>query len=220
MHTGLAISLAWPQTWCKQSGTWYDPIMELFRFNKNNSYKVGHAAIILIESNTGKCHYFDFGRYHAPYGFGRVRDSETDHDLLIKSKAILDDNDFRLTNFEEILIEIANNEACHGIGDLHASYTMINFEKAFQFAKQMQHNSPWKYGPFILNGTNCSRFVRTIVLSGKPPIIDKLKIYIPLTLSPTPIGNVKSLKNKVVISTVQLSDNQKAYLNACHTIPS
>lgn len=207
MYTGLVISIAWPQTWCKQSGTWYDSIMKLFGFNKDNFYKVGHAAVILIESETGKCYYFDFGRYHAPFGYGRVRDSETDHDLLINSKAALHGFDFKLTNFEEILIELANNEACHGIGELHASYTRINFEKAYQYAKQMQNNSPWKYGPFILSGTNCSRFVRTVVLAGNPPITEKLKIYVPLTLSPTPIGNVKSLKNKVVIKNLKHSDN-------------
>jgi len=185
--------------------------MKLFGFNKNTFYKVGHAAIILIEASTGKCHYFDFGRYHAPYGYGRVRDSETDHDLLINSKAVLHDIDFRLANFEEILIELANNEACHGIGELHASYTNINFEKAYQFAKQMQNNSPWKYGPFILNGTNCSRFVRTIILSGNPPISDKLKIYIPFTLSPTPIGNVRSLKNKIVVRNIPSLNNPELF---------
>lgn len=207
MYTGFAVSLAWPQTWCKQSGSWYDSTMKLFGYNKKNFYKVGHAAVILIEARTGKCHYFDFGRYHAPYGCGRVRDSETDHDLIINSKAVLDNIVFRLGNFEEILMEISNNEACHGIGDLHASYTNINFEKAYKFAKQMQINSPWKYGPFILNGTNCSRFVRTIVLSGNPPIADKLKIYIPFTLSPTPIGNVKSLKNKIVVRNISYPNN-------------
>jgi len=218
MYTGFAISLAWPQTWCKQSGSWYDSTMKLFGFNKNNFYKVGHAAVILIEASTGKCLYFDFGRYHAPYGYGRVRDSETDHDLLINSRAVLHDDDFRLANFEEILIELANNEACHGIGELHASYTNINFEKAYQFVKQMQNNSPWKYGPFILNGTNCSRFVRTVVLSGNPPITDRLKIYFPLTLSPTPVGNVKSLKNKVVIKNRQASNNQDIF--SCNVIPT
>ena len=158
MYTGLAISLAWPQTWCKQSGSWYDSTMKLVGINKNSFYKVGHAAVILVESATGKCHYFDFGRYHAPYGYGRV--------------------------------------------------TSINFKKAYQYAKRMQDDSPWKYGPFTLNGTNCSRFVRTVVLSGNPPLSDKLKIYLPLSISPTPIGNVKSLRNKILINEVQPSENR------------
>lgn len=208
MYTGLAISLAWPQTWCKQSGSWYDSTMKLVGINKNSFYKVGHAAVILVESATGECHYFDFGRYHAPYGYGRVRDSETDHDLRIKSKAVFRNADFSLTNIEEILTEVVNNEACHGIGELHASYTPINFKKAYQYAKRMQDDSPWKYGPFILNGTNCSRFVRTVVLSGNPPLSDKLKIYLPLSISPTPIGNVKSLRNKILINEAQPSENQ------------
>ncbi len=47
-HTGFAIALAWPQTYCKQPGAWYDPITLLLGINKNNYYKVGHAALVLI----------------------------------------------------------------------------------------------------------------------------------------------------------------------------
>ena len=46
---------------------------------KGNYYKVGHSAIVLINPNQLKCHYFDFGRYHAPKNYGRVRDEITDH---------------------------------------------------------------------------------------------------------------------------------------------
>jgi hypothetical protein len=199
MHTGFAITIAWPETLCKQAGAWYDFFMDLLGFSKNNYYKVGHAAVVLVEIETRNCYYFDFGRYHAPFGHGRVRDMETDHDLLIHSKAQVSKSNDELQNFKEILLELTENQACHGSGTLHASYTKINFEKAFSFAKKMQDMSPWQYGPFVLQGTNCSRFVRTIVLSGDPPLVDKLKIFIPLTISPSPIGNVKSLRNKITL---------------------
>jgi len=199
MHTGFAISIAWPETLCKQAGAWYDNFMDLLGFSKDNYYKVGHAAVVLVEIKTGNCYYFDFGRYHAPFGHGRVRDMETDHDLQIYSKAQVSKSKYELQNFKEILLELTENRACHGSGTLHASYTRINFEKAFSIAKEMQDRSPWQYGPFVLNGTNCSRFVRTIVLSGDPPLVDKLKIFIPLTISPSPIGIVKSLRNKTVL---------------------
>ena len=199
MHTGFAISIAWPETLCKQAGAWYDSLMDLMGFSKNNYYKVGHSAVVLVEIETGNCYYFDFGRYHAPFGRGRVRDMETDHDLQIHTQAEVSTSRNELLNFKEILLELTENKACHGSGTLYASYTIINFEKTFSFAKKMQELSPWKYGPFVIQGTNCSRFVRSVVLSGDPPIFDKLKLFVPLTISPSPIGNVNSLRNKIAL---------------------
>ena len=92
MHNGIAIVLAWPETLCKQAGSWYDPVLQWVSINKNNYYKIGHAAIVLVDSKTGDCHYFDFGRYHAPYQHGRVRSAVTDHDLEIKTKASVNAN--------------------------------------------------------------------------------------------------------------------------------
>jgi len=209
MHTGIAIALAWPDTLCKQAGAWYDGIMNALGFSKNHYYKVGHAAVVLIEAETGNCFYFDFGRYHAPFGHGRVRDVETDHDLEIPVKATFDDAK-NLLNYEPILNEIFQNDACHGTGVLQGSFTKIDFEKAYLKAKSMQERSPWKYGPFIFSGTNCSRFVRTIILSGKPALIDKLKLSIPFTVSPMPIHNVKSLKGYKTIHIVNQKNNKSS----------
>ena len=63
------IILAWPEGMCVAAGAWYDPF-----FATDGKYRVGHSAIILINSESKKLHYFDFGRYHTPQGFGRVRD--------------------------------------------------------------------------------------------------------------------------------------------------
>ncbi len=197
MKNDFIILLAWPDTLCKQAGAWYDNISNLLGFSKNNYYKVGHAAIVLVNNDTKKCHYFDFGRYHAPFGHGRVRDEETDHDLVIKTKATIHSN--QIINLNEILNELKNNESCHGDGDLHASIIKGNFNQAFKKAKSMQTNSPWKYGPFIWKGTNCSRFVRTIALSSSPKKQTKLKLFLPLTISPTPIGNVKINKERYTV---------------------
>ncbi len=199
MHNGIAITLAWPETLCKQAGAWYDTPLKWLRINKNRYYKVGHAAIVLIENETGNCHYFDFGRYHAPHQHGRVRSAYTDHDLELKTKATILNG--AITNYNELLLELFGNESCHGSGALHASYCHINFEKAFEKANEMQTNSPIAYGPFLPNGTNCSRFVNTVTLSGKPNFWHRLVLAFPKTLSPTPIGNVKALTNYCVIST-------------------
>ncbi len=196
-QNGFAIAIAWPETLCKQAGAWYDPLMQITGLSKNFYYKVGHAAVVLIENKTGRCNYFDFGRYHAPFGYGRVRDMETDHDLIIHTKAVYN-NEWKIENFTEILAELQQNKSCHGTGKLHASYCSINFESAYRNAKKMQHESPYKYGPFVWNGTNCSRFVRTTILNGKPSIFYHLKVKIPLTISPTPLGNVKQLTNYII----------------------
>ena len=87
MQTGIAIALAWPETWCKEAGSWYDRFMKIIGISKNGYYRVGHAAVVLVDTNSGRCHYFDFGRYHCPKGYGRIRDAETDHDLKIITQA-------------------------------------------------------------------------------------------------------------------------------------
>ena len=55
--------------------------------------------MILVNSTNNQLHYFDFGRYHSPFGFGRVRDLETDPDISLQSKAIISDN--FIDNIEE-----------------------------------------------------------------------------------------------------------------------
>lgn len=193
-YTGFAIAIAWPETLCKQAGSWYDVPLNWVGINKDHYYKVGHAAVVLINEKNGKCYYFDFGRYHAPFQYGRVRDEESDHDLEINTKAIITENR-QIANYSEILSEIFFNSSCHGSGALYASYCKINFEKAFIKAKQMQKKNPIPYGPFKIGGTNCSRFVNTVTISGKPKLIYRLLLLCQKTLTPMPIGNVKALDN-------------------------
>jgi hypothetical protein len=213
MYSGIAIALAWPQTLCKQAGAWYDKPLKWLSINKSNYYKVGHAAIVLINKTNGECHYFDFGRYHSPYQHGRVRSAFTDHDLEIKTKAIIG-KDGTIVNYNEILLELYNNESCHGSGDLHASYCDVDFNKALKKANHMQSISPIIYGPFLPNGTNCSRFVNTVIVNGSPKWYYKLKLNYPKTVSPTPIGNVKSLSNYAVMGVACKSQILKPQFNS------
>lgn len=197
MNASFAINLAWPETKCKQAGAWYDPLMNLLGFAKNNYYKVGHSAIILVDKQTTECLYFDFGRYHAPLGYGRVRDKETDHELAMSTKAQIIGNE--LMNFEEILKEIYANKSNHGDGHIQGSYCKIDFEKAFKKAKKMQQQGSIKYGPFVWRGTNCSRFVQTISVAGSRNVLTKALLIIQPTISPSPIWNVIVLKNRSII---------------------
>lgn len=198
-HNGFAIALAWPQTYCKQPGAWYDGITSSLGFSENNYYKVGHAAVVLIDAIKSECHYFDFGRYHSPFQHGRVRGAITDHELKMQTKPLFAKNGKEIKNYNEILNELQNNKSCHGEGDLHASYCSINFNKAYNKAIKMQNNSPIPYGPFRYKGSNCSRFVYSVVNAGKPKLTFRIKLNFLVPLTPTPLSNISAFKNKQII---------------------
>lgn len=200
---GFAIALAWPQTFCKEPGAWYDPVTRWLGINKNNYYQAGHAALVLIDSKAEKCHYFDFGRYHAPFQHGRVRSADTDHDLAIVTRPVISENGNTIHNFDKILEELQQNAACHGEGPLFASYCAIDFQAALNKARQMISDSPLPYGPFIKGGSNCSRFVNTVILAGRPDWKFRFRLTYFLPLTPTPVSNVNSLDYKKVVPKLQ-----------------
>ena len=187
MKPEYALILAWPETKCKQAGAWYDGIMETVGVSKNGYYKVGHAAIVLINAK-GEPFYFDFGRYHAPHGNGRVRDVSSDYDLALKTKINFENH--KPQNIEELMNELQAKKACHGDGKLEASLVSINFKKAFDGAKKMQNKTFIPYGPFVYKGTNCSRFVKTVAHKGMSFSLRKVFLNTPLMLTPTPMWNV------------------------------
>lgn len=191
MYNGYAISIAWPETKCKQTGAWYDLPMKWIGFNRSGYYKVGHAAIILVDMNKSKCHYFDFGRYHSPAGMGRIRSSKTDHELFIFTKPIFDSKN-HLLNIAEILLEISKNKSSHGTGKLIASISKINFPDAHHHVMTMINKTFIPYGPFVHKGTNCSRFVNSVLLNGKVSFIRKSLLYFPIMLTPTPMWNIRA----------------------------
>jgi len=190
MHNGFAIALAWPKTLCKRAGAWYDYPLHYLKISKNGYYKVGHAAVVLIKEETKECLYFDFGRYHAPYGHGRVRSVKTDHDLFIKTKAFMAEDSKTILNLNEILKELHSNPSTHGIGVIYGAVTKINFDAALKFTESLQQKESIPYGPFIPNGTNCSRFVSRVIQAGNPSALTKLRLKFPLTISPTPMWNL------------------------------
>jgi len=192
-YNGFAIALAWPQTYCKQPGSWYDPLACRLGISKNHYYRVGHAAVVLIDIKSGKCHYFDFGRYHTPVQHGRVRSAETDHELTIHSIPAFSDSKNTIVNFKEILSEIQHNKSCHGEGTLYASYCKVNFENALGKSNRMQEESPIPYGPFLRTGSNCSRFVNTVIRAGNPKLKYRFRLKYMVPLSPTPMNNVNAL---------------------------
>jgi hypothetical protein len=198
MHDGFAIVLAWPETLCKQAGAWYDTLLYFLGINRKGYYKVGHAALVLVNDETGICSYFDFGRYHAPTGHGRVRSVKTDHDLKIESLADISTDRKEILNLSVLLAELHGNPSTHGTGAIFASTTRINFSKAMNYACQMQEREIITYGPFIPGGTNCSRFVNSAILAGEPALSQRIKLLLPPMLTPTPMWNLRALGNGVI----------------------
>ena len=178
MGKDFIIVLAWPEGLCEPAGSWYDKY-----FAKNGKYRVGHSALVLVESKTGKLHYLDFGRYHTPVGFGRIRDTETDPDIGIKQKAIIKSN--KINNIEEILFEISCNKSYHGEGTLYSSIICdVNCNAALDYAKKWQEKGAIPYGPFVRNGTNCARFVATISRKADPSFLKKIRLKLYLSHFP------------------------------------
>ena len=183
------IVLAWPEGMVTASGAWNDKF-----FSKNGKYRVGHAALILVDSNSKKLYYMDNGRYHAPKGYSRIRDEKTDHDVKMSMLAEIKDGE--ILNIEEILKETAKKKANHGEGTLYASIlSEVNFQSAYSYAKKQQDKGAIPYGPFIFNGTNCSRFVASTIINANPPLITKLRLKFPFCIVPSPKRNV-SICNK------------------------
>ena len=150
-NNDFIILLAWPEGMTAAAGAWYDQF-----FSTHGKYRVGHSALALVNSTTNKIHYLDFGRYQTPEGYGRIRDHETDPDTEVKHMAKIQGS--QITNIAEILIDMSNNKSYHAKGALYSSLLEgINFNTAFNYAKKWQEKGAIPYGPFVNNGTNCTK---------------------------------------------------------------
>jgi len=206
-YSSTIISLAWPDTKVAMEGKWYDVPLRWLGANKNGKYIAGHAAFLLVNHNNNKVYYFDYGRYHTPTKFGRVRDEVTDPDLGIKQEAIIREGG--IENITELLMELYNNKACHGTGRLNAAVVKnIDFTKAYSKVKQMQNRGAINYGPFAVSGSTCSRLVAQVVLVSTNNWLTKLMIRLPYTLSVTPRSNIKVLNDMPYYYEV---DNKEVY---------
>jgi len=207
------IMLAWPETPAIQVGSWYEPITKLLGFNKNGYYTAGHSALALVDPNTGDIHYFDFGRYHTPAGFGRIRNADTDPDLIVNEKAEYNQLG-EIDNKEHLLLALAKYKSFHGHGNMFASISYgFDFDKAFDFAKNQQNRDAILYGPFAYKGTNCSRFTSRIYRKGVRNWYKKTQSVLPFSLTQTPVGNVLVTSTKNIFYKVENSFVHKYQAN-------
>jgi hypothetical protein len=191
-HDGKIIVLAYPDTFVKMSEEWICRFLPLVGLGTREFIKAGHAALVLVSNHSGDAHYFDFGRYITPKGYGRVRGNYTDVELTIPTQAKISGSG-AIENLDEILLWLdANQEHTHGSGRLLASVCdRIDYTKALDFILNLQGLGSIPYGAFAKNGSNCSRFVTDTLLAATddPTIRKRLKWNKKFT--PSTVGNVE-----------------------------
>lgn len=187
IYQDFIIPLAWPEAPVRTAGGPYDKLLEFFKLYRNGYYKAGHAAFLLVNHATGDIDYFDFGRYISPDKNGRARSKETDPEVVFNFKA--DIRDGSIYNLNEIIKAIGVHPQTHGEGTLYAGIQKgINYSKAVEHVRRVQDAPFTPYGPFVVGGTNCSRFVaQTIAKSIKG---NGFKFLFPWYFTPAPLGNI------------------------------
>ncbi len=189
--TGVFISLAWPDTFVSTSGGPLERFLQLFGAGKDDKFRGGHAALALINRSTGDLEFYDFGRYITPDGKARTRSADTDPEILMKDTRAKFDAEGNLLNEDEILIRLESDpEATHGDGRMLASFCYeTDYEKTKAFIHEMIDLGSIPYRVFG-GGSNCSRFVADSFKAGTLNSRLNFKFKYPMTITPSPIGNV------------------------------
>jgi hypothetical protein len=206
-YDDMAIVLAWPDTTARADEAWYRWFKKV-GILKNLNFKVGHAAIILIDSQSGKLRYFDFGRYVTPRGYGRARSEKSDPKLTLKSRAIIKRTyvNSDISNIAEIINELEHKKQdTHGNGELFYSIVQkFSFKKGTSFADKMVTGGSTIYSAFAPGNNNCSRFIQQVLAAGVPK--DSLvwnNVMHPETFVASPVSNVvNATENHLVYRTL------------------
>lgn len=197
--TGIILTLAYPETIVMVADEWYSPYMRFIGIGKKNYVRAGHAALVLINKETGILEYHDFGRYITSVPNGRVRGKFTDHELDFPVKAELKNSE--ILNLNEILKFLATHpKLTHGDGKLIASVCdKVNYKAARRHITMMQERHFIRYAAFIKDACNCARFVTGALIASVTDINIKKKLIKSTRFTPSTIGNVTiaDTKNKV-----------------------
>ena len=158
-YLDTAIVIAWPQ--CTARADESLPIfLRKAGLIKNLNFRVGHAAVCLINPQTHEVLYYDFGRYITPRGFGRARSKYTDPELALNTKAVFNEEK-DLMNVEEIAAELERKaKYTHGVGPLVFSVSKsIDYIKAKKYADEMVMKGYFPYNGLYKSASNCARYV-------------------------------------------------------------
>ncbi len=225
VNSGIILTLAYPDTVVMVSKEWFSPFLRYLGVGKKNYVKAGHAALVLINKETGILEYHDFGRYITPEPFGRVRGGDTDNELQFSLKAIIEDD--IILNLNEIFQFLATHpKLTHGDGKLIASVCKtVDYKNAKEHITMMQQKHFIRYAAFIKEGCNCARFVTDALIAS----VTDLKIIKNLINSkrftPSTVGNVllsNTEKDVFEVSETgaisefmgsQMSENRRCFLD-------
>lgn len=189
-NTGIILTLAYPDTVVMVSKEWFSPYLRFVGVGKKNYVRAGHAALVLIDKNTGVLEYHDFGRYITPEPNGRVRGRDTDNELNFPLVAQIENDEIK--NLNEILEFLGTHpKLTHGDGKLVASVCKsVNYDKARAHVTIMQEKHFIRYAAFIKDGCNCARFVTDALIASVTDAAIKKNLESSKWFTPSTVGNV------------------------------
>ena len=193
-YQDCALILAWPDTTIRGDEKW----MMFFKklgLVKNLNFKVGHTGIVLVEKETGKLSYYDFGRYITPRGHGRARSEYSDPLLRMDTKAVFNPLG-EILNLKEICEELHKmKDAIHAHGRMVFSVAKdINYSLAKSFGDRtvMQGSTP--YGAVARGNNNCSRFITRLLQFSSIKYHPLHPIHFPETIKASPLSNIVNVR--------------------------
>ena len=192
LYNDIALPLAWPDQTAYGDETWMS-LLKKWGIVKDLHFKVGHAAILVIERKTGQVCYFDFGRYVCPRGYGRARSQHFDPRLRIHTRADIDPATGEIINLLDILQELGSLEpATHGGGRLlFVPVLGVSFKKAVEYAEDLVRQGLISYGALAAKNNSCSRYVaQTLTRAMDPKDFRIRKILYPECIKASPTSNV------------------------------
>ncbi|ALJ06248.1 hypothetical protein APS56_14370 [Pseudalgibacter alginicilyticus] len=190
INTGIILILAYPETIVMVSDEWFSPYLRFVGIGNKSHLRAGHAALILIDKETGVLEYHDFGRYITSEPYGRVRGRVTDCELDFPLKAIVKDGE--ITNLNAILKFLSMQpKLTHGDGILIASVCdEIDYKKARAYITMMQEKHFIRYAAFKKEASNCARFVTDTLIASVTNKTIKKKLIQSNWFTPSTVGNV------------------------------
>jgi hypothetical protein len=188
--SGIILIMAYPDTIVMVSEEWFSPFLRYLGVGKKDYLRAGHAALVLIEKETGVLEYHDFGRYITPEPTGRVRGSDTDNELHFPIKAEIENNSIK--NLDVILQFLATHpKLTHGNGKLVASVcNAVDYKKARTHITEMQNKHFIRYAAFIKEACNCARFVTDSLIASVTDLNIKKNLENSKWFTPSTVGNV------------------------------
>lgn len=193
-YQDLVIVVAWPDATMRGDERW----MMFFKkigIVKNLNFKVGHTAVILVDSQTKELRYYDFGRYISPRGHGRARSVESDPRLRMDTKADIDNHN-NIRNLKEIIMELdALRDVTQGVGRIFFSVAEgVSIRLARQYADGLVRAGSSPYGAVAWGNNNCSRFITRLLIKSSPKYHLFHSVRYPETIKASPMSNVVNVR--------------------------